>query len=79
MRHLLTESRSFPPGLEHPRRQVEEVMAMVCQLNKLDHEKLGFIPHLDLVDFGHLRDPNNSPTIWTMTCKASLVLATVIC
>ncbi|KAJ3741413.1 protein kinase [Lentinula detonsa] len=32
-------------------------MAMVCQLNKLDHEKLGFIPHLDLLDFDHLRDP----------------------
>ncbi|KAJ3789647.1 protein kinase [Lentinula aff. detonsa] len=31
-------------------------MAMVCQLNKLDHEKLGFIPHLDLADFDHLRD-----------------------
>ncbi|KAJ3986086.1 protein kinase [Lentinula detonsa] len=28
-------------------------MAMVCQLNKLDHEKLGFIPHLDLVDFAY--------------------------
>ncbi|KAJ3784987.1 hypothetical protein GGU10DRAFT_270293, partial [Lentinula aff. detonsa] len=32
-------------------------MAMVCQLNKLDHEKLGFISHLDVVDFDHLRDP----------------------
>ncbi|KAJ4001201.1 protein kinase [Lentinula boryana] len=32
-------------------------MAMVCQLNKLDHEKLRFISHLDVVDFDHLRDP----------------------
>ncbi|KAJ4481373.1 protein kinase [Lentinula edodes] len=32
-------------------------MAMVCQLNKLSTEKLGFIPNLDLNKFDHLRHP----------------------
>ncbi|KAJ4478111.1 protein kinase [Lentinula aciculospora] len=32
-------------------------MAMVCQLNKLSTEKLGYIPNLDLSDFNYLRDP----------------------
>ncbi|KAJ3795723.1 protein kinase, partial [Lentinula aff. detonsa] len=32
-------------------------MAMVCQLNQLSSEKLGFIPNLDLDDFDYLRDP----------------------
>ncbi|KAJ4471214.1 protein kinase [Lentinula lateritia] len=33
------------------------LMAMVCQLNKLSTEKLGFIPNLDLNKFDHLRHP----------------------
>ncbi|KAJ4471209.1 protein kinase [Lentinula lateritia] len=33
------------------------LMAMVCQLNKLSTEKLGFIPNLDLNEFDHLRNP----------------------
>ncbi|KAJ4471217.1 protein kinase [Lentinula lateritia] len=33
------------------------LMAMVCQLNKLSTEKLGFIPNLDLDEFDHLRNP----------------------
>ncbi|KAJ3862982.1 protein kinase [Lentinula novae-zelandiae] len=33
------------------------LMAMVCQLNKLSTEKLGFIPNLDLDQFDHLRNP----------------------
>ncbi|KAH7880931.1 protein kinase [Lentinula edodes] len=32
-------------------------MAMVCQLNKLSTENLGFIPNLDLDGFDHLRNP----------------------
>ncbi|GAW04676.1 protein kinase [Lentinula edodes] len=32
-------------------------MAMVCQLNKLSSEKLGFIPNLHLDKYDHLRDP----------------------
>ncbi|KAJ3920160.1 protein kinase [Lentinula edodes] len=32
-------------------------MAMVCQLNKLSSEKLGFIPNLHLDKFDDLRDP----------------------
>ncbi|KAJ4500778.1 protein kinase [Lentinula lateritia] len=32
-------------------------MAMVCQLNKLSSEKLGFIPNLHLDEYDHLRDP----------------------
>ncbi|KAJ3741294.1 protein kinase [Lentinula detonsa] len=32
-------------------------MAMVCQLNQLSSEKLGFIPNLHLDDFDYLRDP----------------------
>ncbi|KAJ3889009.1 protein kinase [Lentinula edodes] len=32
-------------------------MAMVCQLNKLSTESLGFIPNLDLDGFDHLRNP----------------------
>ncbi|KAJ4471168.1 protein kinase [Lentinula aciculospora] len=32
-------------------------MAMVCQLNKLSTEKLGYIPNLDLSGFHYLRDP----------------------
>ncbi|KAJ3734749.1 protein kinase [Lentinula guzmanii] len=32
-------------------------MAMVCQLNQLSSEKLGFIPNLHLDDFVYLRDP----------------------
>ncbi|KAJ3829442.1 protein kinase [Lentinula raphanica] len=31
-------------------------MAMVCQPYKLDHEKLGFVPHLHLDTFDHLRN-----------------------
>ncbi|KAJ3768515.1 protein kinase [Lentinula raphanica] len=31
-------------------------MAMVCQPYKLDHEELGFIPHLHLDTFDHLRN-----------------------
>ncbi|KAJ3977301.1 protein kinase [Lentinula raphanica] len=31
-------------------------MAMVCQLSKLDHEKLGFVPRLHLDTFDHFRN-----------------------
>ncbi|KAJ3851450.1 protein kinase [Lentinula lateritia] len=37
------------------------LMAMVCQLNKLSTEKLGYIPNLDLNKFDHLRDPEQLP------------------
>ncbi|KAJ3762920.1 protein kinase [Lentinula raphanica] len=31
-------------------------MAMICQLSKLDHEKLGFVPRLHLDTFDHFRN-----------------------
>ncbi|KAJ4466008.1 protein kinase [Lentinula aciculospora] len=37
-------------------------MAMVCQLNKLSTEKLGYIPNLHLNDFDYLRDPKQLPS-----------------